>query len=70
MIIHKFGGSSLADALGFTRVAEIVGAAVGPIAVVVSAMGGVTDALAAAVGAAAGRNPSYRETLASLQTKH
>ncbi|MDP9413263.1 MAG: bifunctional aspartate kinase/homoserine dehydrogenase I, partial [Pseudomonadota bacterium] len=42
----------------------------GPIAVVVSAMGGVTDALAAAVGAAAGRNPSYRETLASLQTKH
>ncbi len=70
MIIHKFGGSSLADAVGFTRVAEIVGAAAGPIAVVVSAMGGVTDALAAAVGAAAGRNPSYRETLASLQTKH
>ncbi len=70
MIIHKFGGSSLADALGFTRVADIVGAAAGPIAVVVSAMGGVTDALAAAVGAAAGRNPSYRETLASLQTKH
>ncbi len=70
MIIHKFGGSSLADAAGFKRVAAILGAAAGPIAVVVSAMGGVTDALAAAVGAAAGRNPSYRETLASLQTKH
>jgi aspartokinase/homoserine dehydrogenase 1 len=44
--IHKFGGSSLADADCFRRVAAILGqAGKGPLGVVVSAMGGMTDQL-------------------------
>lgn len=45
-IVHKFGGSSLADAARFSNVANIVESQPGPRKmVVVSAMGGVTDAL-------------------------
>ena len=44
--VHKFGGSSLADVACFRRVAALVQAEEGPRqAVVVSAMGGMTDAL-------------------------
>ncbi|NND35870.1 MAG: bifunctional aspartate kinase/homoserine dehydrogenase I [Gammaproteobacteria bacterium] len=44
--VHKFGGSSLADAGCFRRVADILlGESAGRQAVVVSAMGGMTDAL-------------------------
>ena len=44
--IHKFGGSSLADAACFRRVAGIVLESPGTrLGVVVSAMGGMTDAL-------------------------
>jgi aspartokinase/homoserine dehydrogenase 1 len=69
MIIHKFGGSSLRNADDFNRVANIVAAADDRF-VVVAAMGGVTDALASAVEAAARRDPAYRETIATLQTRH
>ncbi|HKT14077.1 MAG TPA: bifunctional aspartate kinase/homoserine dehydrogenase I [Allosphingosinicella sp.] len=70
MKIHKFGGSSLRSAPDFGRVADIVLAADAPRAVVIAAMGGVTDALATAVQAAAQRDPGYRETLANLQARH
>ena len=44
--IHKFGGSSLADAECFRRVASLIlDQAIGPVGVVVSAMGSMTDAL-------------------------
>ena len=44
--VHKFGGSSLADATCFTRVADVVaGQPGGNLAVVVSALGGFTDLL-------------------------
>ena len=44
--VHKFGGSSLADPACFRRVGDILlDASPAPIAVVVSAMGGMTDAL-------------------------
>ena len=46
--IHKFGGASLADAAGIRRAVDIVVASrspTDPVVVVVSAMGGVTDAL-------------------------
>jgi aspartokinase/homoserine dehydrogenase 1 len=44
--VHKFGGTSLADAACFKRVADIVvGQPEGNLAVVVSAVGGVTDLL-------------------------
>ena len=70
MIIHKFGGSSLADSSCFVRVAETIGSTTSRTAVVVSAMSGVTDELSACVAAAAGRYPGYRERLAALQAKH
>ncbi len=56
--VHKFGGSSVADAEGFRRVAGIVrGQTDGDCVVVVSAAGGVTDALVAlAADALAGRD--------------
>jgi aspartokinase/homoserine dehydrogenase 1 len=44
--VHKFGGSSLADAACFRRVAGIVvDQPAGPLGIVVSAIGGMTDAL-------------------------
>jgi aspartokinase/homoserine dehydrogenase 1 len=43
--IHKFGGSSVADADAFRRVAGIVEGLEGRVGIVVSAMGGMTDAL-------------------------
>lgn len=43
--VHKFGGTSLADADGFRNAAGIVAGDSGRRAVVVSAMSGVTDAL-------------------------
>ena len=49
MIIHKFGGSSLRNADDFKRVADIIAAAEDHRTVVVAAMNGVTDSLAAAV---------------------
>ena len=53
--VHKFGGTSLADATCFRRVAEILLAEAADHprqAVIVSAMGGMTDALLNLVSAA------------------
>lgn len=51
--VHKFGGSSLADPACFRRVADILlDAGPAPVAVVVSAMGGMTDALLGLVATA------------------
>jgi aspartokinase/homoserine dehydrogenase 1 len=70
MRVHKFGGSSLRTADDFVRVAEILAADGSPRTAVIAAMNGVTDALALAVGAAARRDPAYRETVAALQSRH
>ena len=43
--IWKLGGASLADADGFRRAAALITAHSGPLVVVVSAIGGVTDLL-------------------------
>ncbi len=52
-IVHKFGGTSLADAECYRRVAAIVSApCAANLAVVVSAMGGVTDQLLGLIGKA------------------
>jgi len=45
VVVHKFGGTSLGDATCFARVADIISEQPGRPVVVVSAMGGVTDAL-------------------------
>ena len=57
-VVHKFGGSSVADADCFTRVADIIESQPGErLGVVLSACKGVTDALLGLVdrGRAAGR---------------
>ena len=56
--VHKFGGTSLADAECFQRVADIVLTQPGENrAVVVSAVGGITDLLFRLIENAAGREP-------------
>jgi bifunctional aspartokinase / homoserine dehydrogenase 1 len=70
-VVHKFGGTSVADANRYRRVAEIVGGEWGgrP-AVVVSAMSGVTDVLVRAVELASVRAPEYADELAQLRARH
>ena len=71
-IAHKFGGTSVADADRYRAAAEIVlkHASDERVAVVVSAMSGVTNGLIQAVEFAASRNESYPAKLQELQNKH
>src|SRR6185503_18053653 len=70
--VHKFGGTSLADADRYRAACEIVLSQRSgePVAVVVSAMSGVTNALIAAVNLAATQDDSYLEKLQALQERH
>jgi aspartokinase/homoserine dehydrogenase 1 len=71
-IVHKFGGTSVADAERYRAAAEIV-LAQAPherVGIVVSAMSGVTNALIHSVELAAGRDESYQTKLKDLQTRH
>ena len=69
-IVHKFGGSSVADAECFRRVAAIVEArAVGRTAVVLSACRGVTDMLYALVEAAE-KHADVAAPVAALRARH
>ena len=68
--VHKFGGTSVADASCFRRVAGILAAErSGNLAVVVSAMRGVTDELLGLVDKAARREP-VANALAALRERH
>jgi aspartokinase/homoserine dehydrogenase 1 len=70
-VVHKFGGTSLADAGCFRRVARIIAAwPESRQAIVVSAMGGTTDTLVHAVELAASRDDSYRDVLDGLCARH
>ncbi|MFO0728962.1 MAG: bifunctional aspartate kinase/homoserine dehydrogenase I [Myxococcota bacterium] len=71
--VHKFGGSSVADASCFWRVRDIVVEAQlrqPRTAIVLSACRGVTDALLALVKAAATRAPDVNERIAALHGRH
>ncbi|MFT3728811.1 MAG: bifunctional aspartate kinase/homoserine dehydrogenase I [Terricaulis sp.] len=69
-IVHKFGGSSVADAACFRRVLDILAAkAPAPSAVVVSACRGVTDDLYRLVAAAEKRG-DVEPALAALRARH
>ena len=72
MIVMKFGGTSVEDSKAIARVASIVaGRRQQRPAVVVSAMGGVTDVLIAmAKGAAAGDLPGAMKSLQTVQERH
>jgi aspartokinase/homoserine dehydrogenase 1 len=68
--VHKFGGTSVADASCIRRVAAIIGEQRrGNLAVVVSAMKGVTDDLLSLVDKASKREP-VEETLKALRARH
>jgi aspartokinase/homoserine dehydrogenase 1 len=69
--VHKFGGTSVADASCIRRVADIIGGDVrgGSLAVVVSAMKGVTDDLLGLIEKAARREP-VEPMLTALKARH
>ena len=71
-LAHKFGGSSLRDAARIRRVVEILKSAEERQVVVVSAMGGVTDALIELVELASDRSTSevWRDRVAQLERRH
>jgi bifunctional aspartokinase / homoserine dehydrogenase 1 len=70
--VHKFGGSSVANADCFRRVATIIEGEPGPrTAVVLSACRGVTDALLGLVAAAERREAATcRDALVALRQRH
>ena len=66
-VVHKFGGSSVADADCFRKVAAIIESApAGRLGVVLSACKGVTDALLRLVALAERQDQAYRDELAEL----
>ncbi|HXS26275.1 MAG TPA: bifunctional aspartate kinase/homoserine dehydrogenase I [Steroidobacteraceae bacterium] len=70
-VVHKFGGSSVADADCFARVAEILEAVKHPrLAIVLSACRGVTDALLKLVALAERQDGSWQGELAQLRERH
>ena len=71
--VHKFGGTSLADADRYRAASEIILSSQRSgerVAVVVSAMSGVTNALIEAVNLAAAQDASYLQKLDSLEHRH
>ncbi|RYZ69460.1 MAG: hypothetical protein EOP09_07645, partial [Proteobacteria bacterium] len=73
--VHKFGGTSVLNAERYRNVARILEAerARNPevrLAVVLSAMKGVTDGLIELVERARRKDPSYTALLAELKTRH
>lgn len=69
--VHKFGGSSVADAACMERVAKIIEADPAPRkAVVLSACRGVTDALLALIALAEQNSPTLEDRLQELRARH
>src|SRR6516165_316651 len=70
-VVHKFGGSSVADADCFRKVAAILESApAGRLGVVLSACRGVTDALLRLVSLAERQDERVRAEIAQLRSRH
>ncbi len=70
-VVHKFGGSSVADAECFRRVANILETLPpGKLGVVLSACRGVTDGLLGLVARAEAQDDSWRGELDALRARH
>jgi bifunctional aspartokinase / homoserine dehydrogenase 1 len=70
-VVHKFGGSSVADADCFRRVADILDALPpGRLGIVLSACRGVTDSLLRLIALAEQQDESYRAELGKLRACH
>lgn len=70
MNVLKFGGSSVKDEVNISKVLEILLARRDDIAVVFSAMGGVTDQLIEISETAARKDPTYLELFKELKKRH
>jgi aspartokinase/homoserine dehydrogenase 1 len=69
--VWKFGGASLADAAGMARAAALIARHQGPLVVVVSALGGITDLLLeGSAQAAAGRPEAAARAAATFRKRH
>ena len=70
--VHKFGGTSLADADRYRAACETVLSQRSDerVAVVVSAMSGVTNALIESANLAANQDDSYLQQLQTLENRH
>jgi aspartokinase/homoserine dehydrogenase 1 len=70
-VVHKFGGSSVADADCFRRVAAILDSVPSRrLGVVLSACRGVTDALLRLVALAERQDEGYRAEISALRARH
>ncbi|WP_454831469.1 bifunctional aspartate kinase/homoserine dehydrogenase I [Pseudoxanthomonas wuyuanensis] len=70
-VVHKFGGTSVADAERYRHVAQLLLARDEDVQVtVVSAMKGVTDALIGLAELASGNRPEWRERWHELRARH
>ena len=70
-VVHKFGGSSVADAACFRQVAEIVEASSNPReAIILSACRGVTDSLLELVRLAEQPNQEFGPSIRALKARH
>jgi bifunctional aspartokinase / homoserine dehydrogenase 1 len=70
-VVHKFGGSSVADAECFKRVANILETLPpGRLGIVLSACRGVTDALLGLVARAEAQDDAWRGDLDALRARH
>lgn len=70
MKVFKFGGSSVGSPAGLKNIREIIGAEKGEVAVVVSALGGVTDQLLATSAAAAEADAGYAVLFDAICERH
>ena len=70
MIVSKFGGTSVGSADNIEKVIEIAKQKKEQVAVVVSALGGVTNQLIRASELSLEADPSYENILDELDTRH
>ena len=70
MKVLKFGGTSVGSAASILQVKQIVEAVQGPVVVVVSALGGITDLLIETSHQAAGGHMAYQEGYERIARRH
>ena len=70
MKVLKFGGTSVANSESLSNVLKIVQKQKGSIAVVVSALGGITDLLVEMLSLAQSGQDHYKDNLAVIEKRH
>lgn len=70
MKVLKFGGTSVANAESLSNVLKIIQKQKGPTAVIVSALGGITDLLMEMLSSAQSGKQEYRKGFLEIETRH